>query len=163
MFDYFATLSIPAILFLLGGCFLVFAILLDLFDLDIGDFVSISFISMFLGIFCLSGSLFALRWPGVIPAVLGGFGCSLLIAVPLRMALRMFKNNEANSVRTIATCVGLVGVVTIAIGRQGAGEVLIESDKYLALSYQRDIPAGTKVKCIAYSQSALYVEPVSDN
>jgi len=124
-------------------------------------------IGSFLMGFGAGGAIAAFYGAGPLTASLIGLGVGFLISLLMYWVMRLIYSQQSTSIVTTDTAVGEIGAVTIAIGRNGTGEVAItlrgQHRSFLARSADTNaIAKGRRVQVVHTTGSQLVVREVEE-
>jgi len=140
-------------------------------DAGHGDATVSVFSTKVIGAFILGfgagGAIAAFYGAGPLTASLIGLAVGVLIGLLMYLVLRLIYGQQSTSVVTTDAAIGEIGAVTVAIGRNGTGEVAItlrgQHRSFLARSADESaIAKGRRVRVIHTTGSQLVVREVEE-
>ncbi|MFY9823346.1 MAG: NfeD family protein [Thermoanaerobaculia bacterium] len=138
---------------------------------DHGDATVSIFSTKVLGSFIMGfgagGAIAAYYGMGPLPASFVGLGVGFFMGLLMYGILRLIYGQQSTSVVNTGTAVGATGMVTVAIGKNGTGEVALtlggQHRSFLASSADTNaIPKGRRVQVVHTSGSQLVVREVAE-
>ncbi len=140
-------------------------------DADHGDATVSIFSTKVIGAFIMGfgagGAIAAFYGSGPLTASLIGLAVGVLISLLMYLVMRLIYGQQATSIVTTDAAIGEIGAVTVAIGRNGTGEVAItlrgQHRSFLARSVDENaIAKGRRVRVIHTAGSQLVVREVEE-
>lgn len=128
---------------------------------------SVKVIGSFIMGFGAGGAIAAHYGLSPLPASLVGLAVGFLMGLFMYGIMRLIYGQQSTSVVNTKTAVGEIGRVTVAIGRNGTGEVALtlggQHRSFLASSADANaIPKGRQVRVVQTSGSQLIVQEVAE-